>query len=397
MTVAMRTDEELRGIGSLKWTGRQAPDGGPVLGAWIAEMDYATSPEVEQALDGAIHAGLLGYPPTWLEPRVQEATAAFQSHRFGWDIEPGDVRLVSAVLPALRATISHLVAPGAPVVVPTPAYPPFLSIPGELGHPVIQVPAPNVEDGEVRGFALDLDGIDRALGAGAGLVILCNPWNPTGRMFTPGELRGLHEVVTAHGGLVFADEIHSPLALDGNRFTSYASLGAEFAAHTVTATAAAKGWNIAGLPSAQVIVADAELRARWDEFAPEVTRGVTALGTIATLAAYGSDTRGATWQHEVRALISANMDVLADTLAGSPLQFTRPEGGYLAWVGYPAGTRPARALLGRAHIAANDGADMGQGWDSWVRLNLACAPATAHRIAQGALAVLPAQTERRSA
>lgn len=391
--VRLRTEDELRSIGSLKWTGMDASDGAPVLGAWVAEMDYGTSPEVETALTGAIRDGLLGYPPRWLEPRVQESTAAFQAHRFGWEIQPGDVRLVSSVLPALRATISHFVRLGAPVIVPTPAYMPFLTVPEVFGHPVIQVPSLRGRAAEGRGWALDLEGIRAGLERGAGLVILCNPWNPTGRVLTPAELGALGDAIADFDALVFSDEIHSPLALPGHPHTSFASLGPALAAHTVTATAAAKGWNIAGLPSAQVILPDPELRARWDAFAPEVVQGVTTLGTIATLAACDSDVEGASWQTDVRRLISDNVDLLAALFRGSPLEFTPPEGGYLAWVGYDhvaLGDPPARELLDRAHIGANDGAALGTGWERWVRLNLACSPDTARRIAEGALSILPA-------
>ena len=361
MPVRLFSDAHLYRTGSLKWTGITRSNGEPTIGAWVAEMDFGTAPEVAEAMKRAIDDGLLGYQPTWLEPAAAAAAAEFHKRRFGWAVDESHVRLASAVLPALEATIARLVRPGAPVVVPTPAYMPFLSIPTKLGHPVIEVPSLRGTRAGGRGWALDLEGIRAGLEAGAGLVILCNPWNPVGRVLGEEELRALHEVVGAYDALVFADEIHSSLVLDeALPFVSYASLGPAFAAHTVTATAASKGWNIAGLPSAQVILPNDALRARWDEFAAEVRHDASVIGTVGAIAAYE---RGDEWQREVKELIRGNVERVANALADTPIDFVRPEGTYLTWWGFDGidlgPLSPAATLRERAGIAANDGRTLG--------------------------------------
>ena len=389
MSLTIPTEDRLRRTGGLKWTGVTASDGSPTIGAWVAEMDFGTAPDVAAAMKGAIDDGLLGYQPTWLEGRVAEALSDFHSRRFGWDVPSHQVRLVESVLPALRATIANLIPAGAPVVVPTPAYMPFLTIPGALDHPVVEVPSHHGEGAE-GGWELDLAGIDAALEAGAKLVILCNPWNPTGRVLTERELRALQAVVSDHDALVFSDEIHSPLVLtDPGAFTSYARLGPEFAAHTITATAASKGWNIAGLPCAQVILPDDELRARWDTFAAGVRHGANTLGALGTIAAY---TRGDAWQAEVRRVVESNLDTVEEALADTPIDFTRPQGTYLTWWGFGAvnlGGTPATVLREKAHIATNDGHALGRGWGNWARVNLACSPEVTREIVSRVLALLP--------
>ena len=176
-------------------------------------------------------------------------------------------------------------------------------------------------------------------------------------------MRSLHDIVSDYDALVFSDEIHSPLVLDEQSpFVSYASLGPSFASHTVTATAASKGWNIAGLPSAQVILPDEALRERWDVFAADVRHDANVIGTVGAIAAYE---RGDTWQREVKDLIRSNVDLVERSLADTPIDFVRPEGTYLTWWGFEGvdlgPLSPAATLRERARIAANDGPHPGRG------------------------------------
>ena len=95
VSVQLFSDSHLYRTGSLKWTGITTASGEPTIGAWIAEMDFGTAPEVADAMKGAIDDGLLGYQPTWLEPRIAGATAEFQKRRFGWDVDASQVRIIA--------------------------------------------------------------------------------------------------------------------------------------------------------------------------------------------------------------------------------------------------------------------------------------------------------------
>ena len=384
-----RSADELCRIGSLKWTGFKPSDGCDVLGAWVAEMDFGTAPCVEQRMISAIRDGLLGYNPNWLKPAVSEATAAFQKKRFGWDLDVETIRLAPAVLPALEAMIQYLVRPGAPVIVPTPAYMPFLTIPPSLGHPVIDVPSLH-DDSSPGCWTRDLDGIKAGLEAGAGLVILCNPWNPVGRVLTEAEMQALQELVSRYDALVFSDEIHSPLVFGGRNFMSYARMGAEFASHTITATAATKGWNIAGLPNAQVIIPDETLRERWDSICQEkLPHSMSTIGALGTIEAY---TNGDEWQREIFEVIEGNIRTVSEALASTKIDFHPPQATYLTWWGFEAypqfGDSPASVLLERAHIAANAGVTLGARYSKWARVNLACSPQVTEELVSRVLGVL---------
>lgn len=363
----------LRETGSLKWTGVSAPGDRPAQGAWVAEMDFGTAPVVAERLKKAIDDGMLGYLPYWLEDATAEALTRFQEARYGWVIEPSWVRTANSVLGALEATISHLTRSGSSVIVPTPAYMPFLTIPGRHNREVIEVPSLHTAGQSCpEAWSLDLAGIKAGLEAGAGLVILCNPWNPTGRSLRTEELVALHDLVSQYDAMVFSDEIHAPLTFaDTPTFVSYASLGPHFAAHTVTAVAASKAWNIAGLSAAQVILPDRELREQWDQKASAISRSAVPLGLLGAVTAYES---GSDWLEEVLAYIGRNLDLLDEVVAGTAVDYTRPEATYLTWLGmdaYDLDQCPQSLLLRDYSIAANAGETLGAPYCQWVRLNAA--------------------------
>lgn len=368
------SEEESRTAGSLKWTGVKTDEGGETYGAWVAEMDYGTAPNVRDRLVEAVNSGLLGYLPRWARDGVVSSLKPFLEKRYGWVVKPEWIFPTGTVLGALDETIDKLTRPGSAIIVPTPAYMPFLTIPGRHGREVIEVPSKhtaNAASGE-EAWSLDLEGIEEGLKAGAGLIILCNPWNPTGRVLTVKELRALNELVSKYDALVFSDEIHGPLVFgDPSALVSYASLGPEFAAHTVTATGASKAWNIAGLQSAQVILPDRKLREKWEEKVALTDRGPSALGAIATVEAYDS---GAQWLEAVLGQIGANLDDLEAALDGTMADYYRPEGTYLAWIGfdtYDLERDPAEILREDYAVATNSGATLGEPYRNWIRVNAA--------------------------
>ena len=280
MTVAAWTDAQteadLRARGSLKWSAT-APG---MIGAWVAEMDLPLAPAITAALQAAVAQGMTGYLPAALDTAVGEAAARWQAG-YGWQIEPADVHPVASVVDALRITMDHLLAPSAPVVLPTPAYMPFLTVPEMHGRKLFTVPMRLAGDR----YSLDLDAIAEVLTPGA-LFILTNPHNPTGRVFAAAELLALAEVVETAGAMVFADEIHAPLVFPGHTHRPYAGLSDITAGHTITGTSASKGWNVAGLGCAQLILSSDVTRETWTGIDPVAWYGATPLGAVATIAAY---------------------------------------------------------------------------------------------------------------
>ena len=357
--------DRLREIGSVKWS--VFPE---AIGAFVAEMDFPTAPAITAAMKDAIDQGLTGYLPAAVRARMTEATARWQHDRYGWDVPADRIRPVPDVLTALRATIDFFTAPGAKVVLPTPAYMPFLTIPAMHDREIIEVPM-LVQDGR---HVYDLDGIDRAFAAGGGLLILCNPYNPLGRVFERAELEAVAEVVERHGARVFSDEIHAPLVFAPHEHVPYASISDVTAGHTITAASASKAWNLPGLKAAQVILSndsDAEIWAR-----PEVAwaeHGTANLGVIATTAAFDE---GRDWLAETLDYLDGNRRLLGELLAEHipGMGYRAPEGTYIAWLDARAlGIDGSPADFFRAHagVAMTDGLACGAAGEGFLRFILA--------------------------
>ena len=357
--------ESLFAAGHLKWT----MYGPGKLGAFVAEMDYGTAPAVTAALHDAVDTMLLGYLPPAVEEAMREACAAYQADVYGWRVDPGRIRAVADVVTGLEIAIAHLSSPGSPVILPTPAYMPFLMVPAHLGRATIQVEMRR--DGDR--YVYDLDALDRAFAAGGELLVLCNPYNPLGRVMERDELAAIASVVARHGGRVFSDEIHAPLVYAGHEHVPYASLSDVTAAHTVTATSASKAWNLAGLKCAQLLLTNDTDLAVVDELGAFATAGASTLGVIANAVAFRD---GRSWLADVITYLDGNRRLLAELLATHlpDVRYTPPEGTYLAWLDCRALGLPealADFFADEADVVLVDGARCGPPGRGFVRLNIA--------------------------
>lgn len=359
------------------------------IGAWVAEMDFGTAPPVRAALHAAVDGGVLGYLAPATAAELSQATAEWQASRFGWQIDPEHVHAVSDVMAALRVAIEAFSPAGSAVVVPTPAYMPFLSFIETLGRRVIQVPGTMAE----TRWQHDLEGIDRAFAAGARTLVLCNPHNPTGTVLPRAELLRIADVVEHHGARVFADEIHAAIRFDGREHVPYASLSPATAAHTITGTSASKAWNIPGLKAAQLITSNDVDLAAYGCGGFATVHGASTLGVLASTAAYRE---GGPWLDATVGYLQRNRDLLgallAERLPGA--RWHAPEATYLAWLDLSelalGGRSPATLLRERAGVTVTDGARCGSGFADHVRLVFATpAPVLEEAVDRIATALAP--------
>ncbi len=363
------TAEMLRARGSVKWAA-PGPDG---FGAAVAEMDFGAAPPIIDALRRLSADAAFGYLPPKLSDELAEACAEFEKRRFDWDVDPASIHPVPDVIKALEIAITHFSRPGSPVILPTPAYMPFLIVPGLLGRHIIQV---QVREDQASGsgfFTLDLDAIDSAFRAGGHLVVFCNPYNPLGRVFTVEEMSQLAEVVERHGGRVFADEVHAPLVYPGQRHIPYASVSEAAASHTLTATSASKAWNLPGLKCAEVILTNEPDRQHWEDIGPFASRGASNPGVVASIAAFR---HGEDWLDQVLAYLDQSRHLLAELLSRHlpEVRYRPPAGTYLAWIDCTAMDlpgSPGALVTDRAQVTVVDGPAFGTGGDGSFRFNFA--------------------------
>ena len=358
---------------TLKW-GRH---GAGVLGAWVAEMDFALAPAIRLALHDAVERGEAGYPLRDIRTGLPAACADWLVNTFGWSVPAEWIFLVPDVLAGVGLGIDAYSRPGSAIVVPTPAYPPFFEIVRARGREVVEVPM--ASDGGRP--TLDIDRIDTALARGAGAVLLCSPHNPAGRVFTRDELLALSRSVAARGGRVVADEVHGPLVYPGHLHVPYASVSPEAAGHAITVVSASKGWNVAGLKCAQVVLTSERDVVRWRRIPFHERHGASTLGIVANLAAY---TDGDAWRRRAVAYLDANRRLLARALrvGASEIGHRTPEASYLAWLDCRRLQLddPAGYFLKRSRVALSDGAAFGAPGRGFVRLNFATSRAMLLRI-----------------
>jgi cysteine-S-conjugate beta-lyase len=355
------TAEQLSAPHSRKWSLHPG-----TIGAWVAEMDFGTAPVITAALHDAVTRGDLGYLAPATTRRMQDATAAYHRDRYGWEIPPERVHPVSDVMSALAVVLDKFAPGHGPLIVPTPAYMPFLSFPPTIGHDVIEVPSRRVGGR----WLMDLDGIDEAFRRGGRTLVLCNPHNPTGTVFTRDELLAVAAIVERHNGRVFSDEIHAPLTFGAARHIPYASVSDEAARHALTATSASKAFNIPGLKTAQLITSNDADEELYQVFGFTVVHGASTPGVIANAVAYET---GGPWLEDVVDYLDGNRRLLGQLLAehAPGVGYTAPDATYIAWLdlsGYPIDGPVGDFLRESAGIAVTDGALCGTGYERYARL-----------------------------
>ncbi|NEG54888.1 aminotransferase class I/II-fold pyridoxal phosphate-dependent enzyme [Bifidobacterium sp. SMA15] len=356
---------ELERIGSDKWTRHPG-----CIGAFIAEMDYGLAPCVAEAIGQAVARGALGYIPDPWKREVARSCAAWQL-RYGWNVNPACIRPVPDVLEAFEVFLREIVRPGNGIVVPTPAYMPFLSVPRLYGVDVIEVPMLR-DDAADGGWAFDFDAIERAFAAGCRAFVLCNPHNPIGKVLTRDEMLRLSDLAARHDVRVFSDEIHAPFVYRGRTHVPFASIDERTAMQAFTSTSASKSFNIPGTKCAQVILTNPDDLAMWMRDAEWSEHQTATIGAIATTAAYD---HGGAWFDGVLAYIERNIALVNERMRTdlAKVGYVEPQGTYIAWLDFsPLGLDdPAGYFLEKARVALTDGRECGRVGAGCVRMNFA--------------------------
>lgn len=380
------TARTLRARQGIKWN--LHPE--DVLPLWVAEMDFPTAPVIVEELHRAVQEESFGYASP-RQPALAAALADFSAARYDWSFEPEAMRILPEVLTGVRWAIDAFSKPGSAVILPVPAYMPFFDLVRSMGREIIEVRF--IEAG--GRWVLDLAGVEQALRAGAGTLLLTNPHNPLGKTFSSAESAAIAGLVDRYGARVVSDEIHGPLTYD-RVHVPYASVNDTAFAHTLTLVSTSKAWNLPGLCAAQAIVGSAADRAAWDAWTLGETHGVSPLGVRASAAAYRN---GPPWLDGLLGQLRSNRQFLFERLAAVPgLKAISPEATYLAWLDftevdlgarYQAGEGPASYFLREAKLAFVPGSSCGADSLNCLRLNFGTMPGILEQAVDAMLAALP--------
>lgn len=340
-----------------------------IVRMWVADMDFAAPDCVLQALHARVDHGIFGYTEMFGDA-LPHAFAAWCERMYGWRFPQEQLCTSHGIVPALFDLIRLRCKPGEKALFFTPSYGPFRRAAVETGHEYVCSDLIRGEDGV---FRIDFDDFAaKAADPAVTICILCNPHNPTGRIWTDDELRRIGEICLENGLLILSDEIHCDLLRSGRTHTPLAKLFPD-SERIVTCMAPSKTFNIAGLQFSTIVIPDPELRAAWKK---AHTEGENPFSLAAAQAAYSDG--GYAWLMALREYIDGNFAFTADYFAAHApkVRFQIPESTYLAWVDVSAYTGPQtelrRLFAERAGVIVNDGSMFVRNAEGFLRLNLAC-------------------------
>lgn len=355
-----------RGSGSYKWDSACAKDKMPL---WVADMDFKAAPCIIRAMQQRLDHGVFGY--TLVGDSYYEAVGRWFAERHGWHgISRENSIYTIGVVPAISAILQTLCNPGDNVLTLAPTYNCFYSSIRNSRCTLVESEMV-CTDNYYRINRPDFE----AKIQDAKVLLLCNPQNPVGRIWTQEELTFIARLAEKYNVFVISDEIHCEFAFPGNHYTPYATIAQ--GNNLAVCTSASKAFNIAGLQMANIFCPDAGIRARIDKQINVVEIcDVNPFGPIATEAAYTEE--GAQWLRKLMQYIEANYHYLATFLQTHfpSAQLTRMDGTYLAWVKnspeHAKGNHFSMAKAEEKGVLFNDGSMYGTGGEGYTRINLAC-------------------------
>ena len=358
-----------RGSNCVKWDEVEDPD---VIPMWVADMDFETASCIQQALMERMKHGCFGY--THVPESYYDATINWFQRRHGWSIERSSFIYTSGVVPAISAIIKATTSPRDKVLVQTPVYNCFFSSIRNNDCMLAESPL-RIVNGR---YEVDWDSFEQQCADPAVKVfLLCNPHNPTGRVWTKEELEKMGSICLQHGVFVISDEIHCEFTMPGHTYIPFASLSEDFAMNSAVCLSPSKAFNIAGLQIANIIVKDADIRKRVDK-AININEvcDVNPFGVIALQAAYTPE--GEAWLDELCQYIDGNYQLakqmLEEALPHCPV--TTLEGTYLLWLNIASTGKTSQQvadhLMQHSKVYVNPGTMYGQlAGEGYIRINLA--------------------------
>jgi cystathionine beta-lyase len=349
-----------RNTAAVKWDKYAGRD---VIPMWVADMDYRSAPAIVEALERRAEHGVFGYTDPSQE--LNDAIVSTLESDHGWKIRSEWLMWLPGLVSGINLVCRAIGEDGDDVITAVPVYHPFLSGPVHQRRTVTRVPMRL----DATKWVWDLERLEAAITPRTKLLLLCNPHNPVGRVFSREELRDIARIAEKHDLVISSDEIHCGLVLDADKsHVPIATLGEDIAARTITLMAASKTFNLPGLGCAFAVVPNAEFRGRLARAAAGILPRVNAMGFVATLAAYRDS---AEWRQALVRYLRANRDLVIEKIGRIPgLSITPVEATYLAWIRIDERIPDPVPFFETAGVGLYEGRVFGT--EGYVRLNFGC-------------------------
>lgn len=336
-----------------------------IIPMWIADMDFKTCDEITKALQNKLSTGNLGYDTV---NGYYESVVKWMRNRHNVDINVEDVVYTPGVVTAINFLLKILIKENDKVLVQSPVYHSFFRVLNENKCDVVQSEL-FIKDNR---YEINFDEFENKISTGVKVLILCNPHNPIGRVWTKEELERIVEICESYKVFIISDEIHSDLVFKGYKHTSLTTVAPYYKDNIVTLTAPSKTFNLAGLYISNAIITDEKLRSRYKEL---FSTTPNVLGAEALIAAYN---KGETWLKELLEYIESNYNyVLKFVNENVPkIKVIKQEGTFLTWLDCRelelSDEELERFFLEKAKLALSTGTAFGKGGSGFMRMNIGC-------------------------
>jgi cystathionine beta-lyase len=339
-----------------------------VIPLWVADMDIPAPSAVRKALRQRIKHPIYGY--SMHNECFYKTIISWVKNQFDWDIEKDWITCTPGIVPAINMAVLALTDVGDEVVIQPPVYPPFFSAVEDHDRKLITNPLKFENDR----YTMDFDDLKKKISKKTKMIILCNPHNPVGRVFTKEELTELGNICKANDITIISDEIHADIVYAPNQHVPIASISDDFSDITITCMAPSKTFNVAGFATSEIIIKNEALRERFRKITQALhICGGNILGDAALIAAYD---KGKPWLKRTLQFLEENVDFVVDYIHEHipSIKIQKPESTFLLWLDCRAWGMSQEELndffIKEAHLGLNDGAMFGDPGKGFMRMNI---------------------------
>lgn len=360
-----------KGTNSLKWDLNGKVYGNEdAVSMWIADMDFKVSPHIIEEMQKVLERGIFGYVIT--PQTYYDAIINWMDRRHNYKAQKEWITYVPNVVAALAYAVEAVSKEGDEIIVQTPAYGPFFQVVKNNGRTLVECPMKN-DNGH---YTMDLEEFEKKITPKTKATILCNPHNPTGRVWTKKELQDFADICMKHNIFIISDDIHSELIMKNHKHTFISTLSEEIADRCIICTSPSKAFNLASIHIANCIIKNEEVRKKFKE--PMNKAHMFGGNVFSEAVVVGAYDKSEAWLDELMEYIEGNVDLFVEFIKKEipRLKVSKPEGTYFIWVDCSDLNMSPEELdefmIKKCNVITNKGIAFGEPGKTFVRFNLAC-------------------------